>query len=683
MDRGWSTDLRYVLRVLRKSPGFVAVSVLSLAIGIGANASIFGTVRALLVSPMAVEAPDELRIVAWRRASSPGISQISSTNYPDPRGGPEYRSNFSHPMLEAMRVAVPEGVEIFGFSFLRGVSVGVGEAPATLAGGMLVDGNAFSALRPPMALGRPIGPEDDRAGAPLVVVLGHAFWMRAFGGDPGAVGRTIRVNGRPVTVVGVTGRDFIGLSRGGFFPRVDVTLPLAGQARVTPGVTDGPEPLTLAHDTYWVRVMARVPAPVAEAPVAQALTSVFHAQPTSANEGDDPPAEVALLPGGQGAQPVREAGARMLYVLLGVVAVVFLIACVNLASLLLARGVARRREMAVRKALGGGRARLFRQTFLECLVLAGLGTVAGVALAMATRELLGRVVATSAGSASYGRIAVEAAVDPVVVGFAGLLGLMATLLFGTLPALRLSDVDPITWLKHRGGGGPRLLLGRALLAGQIGVSVPLLVGSALLLRTVANLGQVELGFDADGVSTFQLDPEYAQVPEEEHGDLYLRVLEEVRRIPGVEAVSLVENELMAGIVSNSWVTIDGVRHNLHLNAVGPDYLRTTGMQLREGRMPGLQDGRGAPPVAAVNERVVREVFGGRSPIGATLRVGSTDFEIIGVVNDSRYASARAEVPATVFPSALQRTGYGGTTSWCAARFRSAGSKRSCAMPSPG
>jgi predicted permease len=513
-----------------------------------------------------------------------------------------------------------------------------------------------------LALGRPITQADNQPGAPLVAVLSHRFWMRAFGGDPSMVGAQIRVNGLAAEVVGVTGPAFQGLSKGGFFPETDVTVPLAAHARVYPrwqSFADGP--LEAENDTYWLRVMARLSPDVPSQRTEEIFTATFRRQATTANDGDTPPAEVRLLAGARGAQPVPASRARMLYVLLGVVGIVLMVACVNLASLMLARGVSRQREIAVRRALGSGRARLVRQSVMESAILAGAGTIAGLLLAFGTRGALGRLVSSSAGSEAFGRIAAESAIDIRAVLFAGLLGAGATLLFGTLPALRLSNVDPMTWLKHRsaGSGMPKLTAGRVLVSLQIAVSVPLLVGSVLLLRTMSNLSSVELGFDPDGVSVFQLDPSFAQVPTEGHADLYMQVLEQIRQIPGVSSATIMGSALMSGITSNNWVEIDGEQHNIYVNAVGPDYLRTIGMRLIEGRMPGTQDIRGAPRVGVVNERLAREVFGAGSALGQTLTMGSSDYEVIGVVNDSRYRDARSEVPATVFPSALQRTGYGG------------------------
>ena len=660
MTLGLGSDLRYTLRVLARSPGFTAVAVLSLALGIGATTAMFGVVKTLLLTPMPVEAPEELAIVAWRTEAGPSISQNGTTSYEDPDGGPSWRSSFSYPLYEALRDAAPGGADLFGFHFLRGVSLAVGDQPAFLAGGALADGRYFAALRPRMALGRPLTGADDVPDAPLVTVLSHSLWMRAFGGDPEVIGRTVRVNGNPAEVVGVTAEGFKGLSMGGFFPQTEITVPLSSQPRVYARMS--PErSLFTADEVFWIRLMARVPDGVSMSTVQQALGSAMRAAAPQVLTAEGPLPEVRLLPGAQGAQPVNPDIARLLYFLLAVVGAVLLIACVNLASLMLARGVSRQRDLAVRRALGGGRVELVRQMLLEGVVLAVAGSTAGLVLTIAGREWLRGILTGSLGAGAFGDLEMEVAIDPLVLGVSAGLGILATLLFGLLPALRSSGVDPALWLKHRGAGSatPRLTLGRLLIALQIGVSIPLVVGAVLFLRTVANLGAVELGFDPRGIAEFQVDPGYTELGPEAYPRLYQELLAGVAAVPGVRSVTLMENALMSGIVSNSSITIEDRRVSVYMNAVGPAFLETLGMRLLAGRMPGLQDDRNAPSVGVVNETAVREIYGGSSPIGQVLRVGSREYQIVGVVNDTPYRRRRDPVPATLFPSAFQRDGFGG------------------------
>jgi predicted permease len=657
---GLGSDLRYVLRVLRRSPGFTVVAVLSLAIGIGANTAMFGVVRTLLLTPLPVEAPSELKLLAWYRDGDFSIDQNGSTNYRDPETGASLRSNFSYPIYTALRDATPPGVGLFAFAFLRGVSVALGDQPAFAAGGALADGAYFPSLRVPMTLGRGLTPADDTPDAPMVAVLSHAFWMRAFGGDPAVVGRTVRVNGAAAEVVGVTAKGFKGLSMGGFFPQTEITLPLSSQPRVYTRLSPDESAFTSAQ-LFWLRLMVRVPAEEPVARVQQAMTAALRSVPSPLVGGDRYLPELRLVDGSQGAQPVREGTARLLWFLLGVVGIVLLIACVNLASLMLARGVSRQREMAVRRALGAGRGRLVRQMVLEALVLTCAGTVAGLTLTLLSRDALRGLLTGSLGSGAFGDLDMQVSLDPAVLGLSVTLATVATLAFGLFPALRLSGVDPIGWLKHRGAGAsnPRLTTGRALIAVQVAISLPLVVGAVLFLRTVANLGAVQLGFDPTDVASFQVDPGYTTLPAAAYPRLYQELLGRVGQVPGVRSVTLMENAPLSGIVSNGSIDVDGKRVVLYRNGIGPGFLETLGARLLAGRMPGLQDGPDVPPVGVVNEAAVREIFGGGAPVGRTLRVGGRDVQIVGVINDMPYRDRRSPVPATLYESAFQRSAWGG------------------------
>jgi predicted permease len=657
---GLNQDVRYVVRTLRRSPAFTLVVVVSLAIATGANTSLFGVVRTLLLTPLAVERPEELRLLTWSREGNVPINNTGSTSYRDPETGASLQSNFTYPIFRALGGDAPPDVPVFAFAFLRGVSVAVGGDPAFLAGGALVDGHYFSGLKAPVALGRPIGPEDDIPGARVVAVLSHAFWMRAFGGDPSVINRTVRVNGVAAEIVGVTARGFQGLSMGGFFPQTEITLPLAAQPQVYRRLSNEASLFT-SDDNFWLRLMARVSAGTSVALVQERLAATLRAGPSPLVGSDGHLPVLRLIDGSHGAEPVRPAMARLLYLLLGVVGIVLVIACVNLAGLMLARGVGRQREMAVRAALGGGRARLVRQTLIEALVLSAAGAAGGLVLTVIGRDALRGLLVGSLGPGA-GDLDIRVSLDPTLFALAVTLAVVAALASGLLPALRLSGADPIAWLTHRGtrGSAPHLKTGRALVAVQIAVSVPLVVGAVLFLRTLANLAAVELGFDPKGIASFQVDPFYTHLPEESHPRLYQELLARVQQVPGVRSATLVENAPLSGIVSNSTVDVDGKRVALYRNGIGPSFLETMGARLVEGRMPGLQDGPGAPRVGVVNQAAVRQIFGGRSPVGRLLRArGRDEVQVVGVVNDMPYRNARDPVPATLYESALQRSAWGG------------------------
>jgi predicted permease len=484
--------------------------------------------------------------------------------------------------------------------------------------------------------------------------------MRAFGGDASVIGSTVRVNGVIAEIVGVTASGFKGLSPGGFFPQTDVTLPLSAQPQIwTRLLSDGSA--LASEDLFWLRVMARVPAGTPVERVEQVLDGALRSSPSTLLAADGHMPELRLIDGSRGAQPVGESVAGLLWFLLGVVGIVLLIACVNLASLMLARGVSRQREMAVRLALGGGRVHIMRQILLEALLLAGAGTALGFALTLVSRPFLRALLTGSLGSGAFGDLDMEVRLDPTVLAVTVTLAVVSTLAFGLLPALRLSGVEPVGWLKQRGAGpaNPRLTIGRVLIAIQVAISVPLVVGAMLFLRTVANLGAVELGFEPTGVASFQVDPGYTRLPAEDYPRLYQELLARVERVPGVRSVTLIENAPVSGIVSNGSVEVDGERVVLYRNGIGPAFLETMGARLLEGRMPGLQDGPDAPPIGVVNETAVREIFGGASPLGQTLRLDERDIRIVGVVNDMVYSDRRSPVPSTLYESAFQRSAWGG------------------------
>ena len=663
---GIGMDVRHVWRALAGSKAFTAVAVLSLAIGIGANAAIFSVIRSLLLDPMAVPAPEELALVYWHQPGTQGLSSMNSSSYEDPASGLSYRSNVSYPMYRSMRAAAPAGMQISAFNFLRDVTVAIGNQPALMAGGAVADGDYFSVLRPRMHLGRPLGEADNQAGAPVAAVLSHAFWRRAFGGDPAVIGRPIRVNGIPAEIVGVTAAEFRGLSKGGFFPQTEVTLPMSAVGELQPTWGDG-TPVLSSERHQWVRVLIRRKGGASVAETAP-LASVIPGHMTGFVGTETGPATVLLRDAARGLDQTRPEMRRMLFVLMGVVGVVLLIACVNLAGLMLARGVARQREIAVRRALGASRVRLVRSLLIEGLMLAFAGGSAGVLLTFWSSTVLANAMTTGLATGPFGRQPISVIVDmPLVLTTFGL-SVVAALIFSLLPAARLTRASQATHLKQQAAGssaprpGPcaagRMTLGRVLVAVQVGISVPLLVCALLLLRTVSNLGAVEAGFKPEGLAYFRLDMTAARLTAAEKRAMYQRVLNSVQAIPGVTSVTSIENVLVGGLTSNNNVTVNGQQKSLFTNAVGPGFVETMGMRLLAGRTPGLQDVAGAPNVGVLNESGARMLFGDGPAIGQVVDIGRRrGVQIIGIVNDSLYDGQRAGVRPTIFDSALQREGF--------------------------
>lgn len=657
MTSGWLSglglDLRHVVRGLRASRGYTVVAVLSLAMGIGANVAIYGVIRSLLLDRMAVRQPEALAFAYWHQPGPIAVSSMMSSGHQDAASGLQYRSNYSYPMYESIRRQAPGDLHVAGFNFLMTVAVAWGDDPATTIGGMVADGRFFDVVAPRFHLGRPISDADDRPGAPVVAVLSHRYWQRAFGGDSAVVGRQIRVNGVPAEIVGVTAAEYAGLSKGGFFPQTDITLPLSSTPRLMPRWGDG-APLLASNGHLWVRVIARAASGQIEARSEGRLADAIAGQARALRGAEDGPAATRLVDASRGLDQTRPEMRRMLYVLMGVVAVVLLIACVNLAGLMLARGIARQREMAVRRALGAGRSRLVRLLLLEGTVLALAGAVVGLWLTALTSGVLSRALTTGLGSSPFTRIPLSVSLDLRLVGAAFGLSLVATLLFSLLPAARLTRGGHASLLGHVTPGGQRL--GRSLVAAQISISVPLLVSAVLLLRTVANLSAVELGFSPEGVSFFRLDIAGTGVADADRPQLYQRVLTAIDDVPGVASATMIENALLSGVTSNNNVTVAGERKALYMNAVGPGFLETMGLRLLAGRAPGVQDRPGAPAVGMLNESAARMMFGRSSPLGKSIQSGRRSVEVIGLVSDARYDSLRSDIRPTLYDSALQRVG---------------------------
>ncbi len=664
---GLALEVRYVLRVLGKSPGFAAIAVLSLAIGVGANTSIFGAVRFALLDPLPVDRPEELRFVYFVTPDALRVSQYNSGGGASRAGGTS-RSNVSYPIWQALRRAIVAGTEVFAFNFLQQVTVSAPGSPAVAAGGLLASGNYFSALRPRLHIGRGFTDRDDLPSAPPVAVVSYAFWRRALAADPAILGQTVSINGSSFAVIGVTAPEFQGVSKGGrITPLTDVTIPLSHQPLVWT-----PEPVSFftATDILWVRAAARINAGTDEASAAAGLSDVLRrAAIETGLVGADSAAVVAadLIPAARGLDALSTRAERPLMILSGVAGVVLLIACLNLAGLILARGVSRQRELSLRRALGAGRGRLVRQLLVESAVIGLAGAAASLLLTLWTAPLVSSMLTTG-----FGVTGVRLPVDWQTFGATALASMIAVAIFGLIPAIRLTGRDTTAHLRQKvlGASASRLTFGRVLLAVQMAISLPLLVAAALLLRTVYNLGQIDVGFESRGLVIFALDPNRSRpvhpdrllgsaAPGASNVAVFIRgLLERLEAIPGVASATIMENALVSGWTSNNWAEIDGEKRDMFMNGVGPRFFETMKIPLLAGRGPTLADTAETPRVVVINQTAVRRYFGDTSPIGRRFRFGRSEVEVIGVAGDSKYASLRAEVVPTLYDPFLQRAAAG-------------------------
>ena len=659
-------DLRYAVRQLRRTPGFATVAVLSLALGIGANTAIFSLVDDVLLKMLPVKNPSELVLFHW--ASKVGwVGQVSGSWEMNPVTKVATCTSFSARAFESFRDNNSTLAAVCAFAPITDFTLIVdGQAEASQAfGGQVVSGGYYAALGVPAIVGRTITPEDDRPGAEPVAVISHRYWQRRFNGDPAVVGKAISVNRTSVVIVGVTPPQFVGALDVGNAP--DISLPLAMLPAVDPNISKN---AGLPGGMWWLRVMGRLK-PGATSEQARAnLEGVFHqsavedaaAMPSRGQVAGKPANEIPQLglePGGQGLNSARHSYTQMLMVLTGLVGLVLVIACANVANLLLARGAARRREIAARLALGASRSRLVRQLLTESGLLVLLGAAAGVLVAYWGRVLLAAM--NPLGTPVTPALELSAALDGRVLGFTVMVAVASGLLFGLVPALRATRVDLST--EFQGGsrtlsGGNRSRLAKTLLIVQVALSLVLLVGAGLFVRTLRNLQSVDVGIKRERLLLFELTAWSSGTDHAGQVTLHQRVLERIGAIPGVRSATFSRMPLLTGGAWNTRVAVPGhppprgKTDTAMLNAVDGDFFTTFGIPVILGRTFTRRDDAQATKVVVINETMAHQFFGDENPVGRRFErifgPNKTDLEIVGVVGDARYASVKGKIPATAY-----------------------------------
>jgi predicted permease len=654
----FARDIRYGARVLLKTPIFTAVAVLSLAIGIGANTAVFSLLDTVLLRMLPVRSPEQLVIARWGGPRDLDVRTTWSTGGGDAKGN--WTTNvFSWPAFLGIRAHSHALSGAMGFSPLGQVNVAVnGQALST--GAMVVSGNYFQSLGVAPMLGRALTDDDDTSSGLPSAVISYRFWDRAFGLEPTAVGKTMYVNGQPCLIVGVTPREFFGVSAGGFMtaPELDITLPIrarerlegAGQKRVA----------WFGDDLFWIQIMGRLQSPSTEAAAHSELAAIITANLPADNRsklGTEGP-RTFLEPGSQGIDSLRTAYHEPLIILMAVVALTLLMACANLAGLLLARATARRREISLRMAVGAGRGRLIRQLLVEGAVLSGIGMLAGLAFAWWGVRALVALVAT--GNAP---IPVALSPDLRILGFTAAVSLVTTILFALVPALRATRVDMAGALKEDtpAAGHHRFAAGRVMVAIQVGIALVLLSGASLFTRSLANLHALPLGFNPHSLVLFDVSPGKSGYDEARGNQFYARVVENLRQIRGVTGVTASVQRLIGGYVSNGGVYIEGSRKRRQsmFNFVGPDFFNVMGMPVLLGRGIEARDIASPQRVAVINESFAHRNFPDQSPLGQRFRWSlqrDTTVEIVGVVKDAKYHRVQGDVQSTLYTPYTQ-------TSW--------------------
>jgi predicted permease len=646
-----TTDLRLALRSLKKNRGFSVVVVLTLALGIGANTAIFSLVDALMLRQLAVKDPGELWRVFDDGPSPDGAS-----------AGTEVADIYSWPLAQRFAQALPAGSSLAAMTPTTRFTARLGaDATTTAVTGQLVSGSYFTTFGAQPALGR-LFTADDTASTNdnPVAVLGYGFWQRQFGGDPRIVGRAIVLNRVPITVVGIAENGFTG---NWVDTTIQVWLPLVMQHSVgyrqnaaTHNAEDE-QAWPTQNRVDWLNVAIRSSDEQRQA-IVERLAPMYLADRREVM-GDQPDAEgrsllqrqLALESFARGYSVMRDQYSRVLTLLMAMVTLLLLVACANVANLLLARWTARQREVAVRLAVGAARGRLIWQLLTESLVLAVLGGLVAIVLA----DWISSTIATSVSVRSL--LPVRVGLDGRVLAFCGLVSIVTSLAFGIAPAIRGTAASPSAALKS--GVAPssrRAMLGmRPLVAAQVALSVVLVVAAGLFGRSLVKLSTLDPGYDRSSQRVqLRIDPLGGGMRLEEAPDLYRRVVARARQVPGVGDAEIAYLGVASGTRSIGSIDLEGYvpgpdeRVRFLMNNVGPTYFDTTGMELVAGRAFTEHDIEGQPNVAVINEAAARYFGGPTQALSKRLGYGELDKEIVGVVRDARVLSLREPPAAMVF-----------------------------------
>jgi len=645
-DVGWETtveqlwrDMKYAMRTLRKSPAFAAVVVLTLTVGIGANSAIFSAVNAIMLRALPAERPQEL--VSVTALYLDGAEPFSYTAY--------------------RRIATDGAtlVDALAASTARREALTI-DGPPEAVDLKWVSGNYFTTLGVSTTVGRPLLLSDDpQPPGTAVAVISDTFWARRFGRDPAIVGRTVRTSGTAFVIVGVARRGFASETPG---ESVDLWMPLSAKPNAPSWIWSG-------HSTTWLSVLARRRQGVSLAQARAGLEPVYQrVRDEMAADTDSADFRRSVLASrlrvsqaSAGVSRIRDNLATPLMLLMGIVALVLLVACANVANLMLTRAVTRRREMAVCLALGAGRSRLIRQGTLEALFLAAFGGVGGFLLAIwgtsALSSLLSGVLP----------VILDITPDGRVLAFAVAISCATAVLFGFLPSVSATALDPLNVLRSHGGAGrgaSRIPFGRTLVAMQIAVSLVLLVAAGLFVRSLTRLKDVDLGFDPNQVVLFGVSPPADQQPIsiETRRQLYGRILERAKSVPGVDRASASFSGVLSSETWRNVIAIEGVAspdgrtRRTFANVITPAYFDVMRIAVLRGRGFTDDDRAQAARVAIVNDAFARQFFGGVVPIGKRVGLCSSEscgpatsmMDIVGVVEDAKYSNLRQPAPPILY-----------------------------------
>ena len=653
-------DVRYSIRVLLKSPGFAIVAVLTLALGIGANTAIFSLINAVLIKPLPLKNPQQLVLFQWDDNKWP--LQFGQTGW-------DSRFSFSYPAFEQLRAQKKVVSSVFAWVPLgftdQNTTVEINGQP-TVANGQMVTGEYFSGLGAPPLLGRGLTEADENPGAPRAVVISYTYWARRFDRDPAIIGKPLSLNGIPFSIVGVMPASFYGVQVG---TEPDLWVPFDDKPNMRPwgsepGGAGNRSSVFVARNWLCLNVMGRLNDGVAKAQAQSALDAVFHQFVTSEwhpPKPDDVP-HFSLAAGSQGLPQLQEGVQQPLFILMIAVGLVLLIACANVATLLLARATSRAKEISIRLAVGASRARLIRQLLTESVLISSLGGLLGLLLAAWGANALVALMSTSDSN-----IVLDPGMDSRVLLFMFSVSVLTGILFGLAPALRASKFDLASAMKDSASNvsasREKHRLGQSLIIAQVAASLVLMIGAGLFLRSLANYENNNFGFDQRNLFTFGLDPVRAGY----HGDrlvnLYSQLLDRIQALPGVASATLIQNAPFSGWSNNTTASIEGAAkgkgsYNIRWQVVGPDFFKTMGIPVLAGRGLLRTDTAASPQVALIDQTFAQKFFPGQNPIGRRFSLDSKydpahSFEIVGLVKPAELTDPRAELKAKAYMSYTQ------------------------------
>jgi predicted permease len=640
----YSADIRYGLRQLRLNPMFTLVAVLSLALGIGANTAIFQLINAIRLRSLPVMNPQELAYVDYAPRSRRGgwWSTRSAT--------------FTYANWESIRrhqEAFSDVIAWSAYSFNL-----VSEGKARYAEGQFVSGEFFRVLGARAAVGRVFTADDDRPGCGSpAAVIGYSFWQSEFAGDPAITSRTVRLDGHVFPIIGVTAPEFFGVEIG---HRFEVAIPICSDPMFyEPGKNH-----LLTRTGWWLSIMGRLKPgwsiPRAHAQIQAVSPAIMRETLPEDYRSDMAKGYLAnkliVTEGGTGVSQLRRQYQEPLWILLATTGLVLLIACANLANLLLARASAREREIAVRQAMGASRSRIVGQLLSESMLLAVLGAAGGMGLAaVLSRALVGFL------TTERNRMFVGLGLDWRVFGFTAGTAILTCVLFGLAPALRATRVAPASVIRSSGrgltAGREKFSLRRALVVAQVAMSLVLLVGALLFVRSLRNLLSIDPGFRPEGIVAVQVDYRAAHFAKDRMIEIHRQTLEKLWQRTG--AISAAEVDMTpvsgSGWDQNAWEPgYGGPKIDVLFNRAGPGYFRTMGTAFVAGRDFDAHDDLAAPRVAIVNEQFAKKIFQGKNPIGRTFRreefgdKPDSQFLVVGLVRNAKYYELREDFQPVAF-----------------------------------